>query len=397
MATWMNCSIRVRWCLEGWAYLAVVLMVLAGAWVRQINLLFLVAGLMAGPLLWSWWWGGRQLRGITVRRRLPRSVCAGDLLVVELELANTRPRGACWALVVEEQICHETIPQVAASEKIYIPYLPAGARQIASYRGRLPQRGRYRLGPIRMSSRFPFGLFLHCLELSQPGVETLMVYPRVGRLGRAWTARQQQAFEGTQRREQRSGRVESDFYGVRPWQSGDRRRWIHWRASARHQTLVVRQFEQFRTRDLVILLDLWQSAQPTVQDQQAIEMAVSFAATILVQACRQGGNRLGLAIGGQEPVWLFGQPSPGLLEEAMMHLALAQPCPEDRLLPIVETLAENLQPDAEMVLIRPGSTSGPEQPALADLRSRLARRLPGCQLLCFHMYDPLLAEYFVPE
>jgi hypothetical protein len=50
-----------------------------------------------------------------------------------------------------------------------------------------------------------------------------------------------------------------------------------------------------------------------------------------------------------------------------------------------------------MVLIRPGTTLGAEQPSLVDLRSRLARRFPGCQLVCFDMNDPLLAEYFVPE
>jgi uncharacterized protein (DUF58 family) len=390
-----NSSIETHWCLEGWAYLAVVLLVLAGAWVRQINLLFLVAGLMAGPLLWSWWWAGRALRGITVRRRLPRSICAGDLLVVEVEVVNTGSRGACWALVVEEQIAHETVPPLAASGKIYIPYLPAGGRQMASYRARLSHRGRYRLGPIRMSSRFPFGLVRHSRELTD--TEVVIVYPRIGHLGRRWIARHRQAFEGAQRREQRSGRSEADFYGVRPWQSGDSRRWIHWRATARHQELLVRQFEQFRNRDLVILLDLWQPAHSQAQDQEAVEKAVSFAATLLVHACRQGGNRLGLAIGGQDPIWLFGQTSTGLLEEAMIHLALAQPCAEDRLLPLLETLPDVFQPSTEMVLIRPGTTLGAEQPSLVDLRSRLARRFPGCQLVCFDMNDPLLAEYFVPE
>ncbi|MCS7304612.1 MAG: DUF58 domain-containing protein [Thermoguttaceae bacterium] len=387
--------IRTSWTLEGLAYLAVVLVVLAGAWVRQINLLFMVAGLMAGPLLWSWLWGGRQLQGISLRRRLPRSVCAGDLLVVELEVENTRSRGASWALVIEEQIRHDTQSQIGTSAQLYLAYLPAGARQTASYRGRLPQRGRYLLGPIRLSSRFPFGLFRHTVEVG--GAETLIVYPRIGRLSRRWAARHQQAFEGIQRREVRSGRAEADFYGVRPWQSGDSRRWIHWRATAHHQALVVRQFEQFRSRDLVIVLDLFQTDPSTADQQQLVECGVSFAATLLAQACRQGGNRLGLAIAGQEPVWLIGQASTGLLEEAMTQLALAYPAAEDRLLELLTPLAETLQPGAEVVLISLRASEQPDQAPVAELRSQLARRLPGCQIHCFGMHDPQLADYFLPE
>ncbi len=381
--------------MEGLAYVAVVLAVLAGAWIRQINLLFLVAGLMAGPLLWSWYWAGRHLQGITVRRRLPRSVCAGDLVLVELELSNTRSGGAAWALVVEEEISHETGQPPPISAKLYIAYLPAGAQQKATYRARLTQRGRYRLGPIRLSSRFPFGLFRHSVELGQ--TEALVVYPRIGRLSPRWTARQQQAFEGAQRREERSGRAQADLYGVRPWRSGDSRRWIHWRATARHQELVVRQFEQFRTRDLFLLLDLWQPAPPSPQDQEQVEWMVSFAATILVQACRQGGNRLGLAIGAQQPVWLLGQASTGLLEEAMLQLAVAQPASEDRLLELLDPLSQTVLPGTQVLLLTLRFQADADQAGLADLRSQLARRLPGCQIHCFPMNDPQLADCFLPD
>jgi len=371
--------------------LAVVAAVLAGALVREINLLFMVAGLMAGPLLWSWWGGKRLLRGIMVRRRLPRSVCAGDLLVVELEVLNSRSRGGVWALVIEERFFDEVGQQVCPSAKMYIPFLSAGARQTVSYRGRLPQRGRYRLGPIRLSSRFPFGLFRHTVEVG--AMEELVVYPRLGRLTRRWTARHQQSFEGVQRREQSSGRAEGDFYGVRPWRTGDSRRWIHWRASARHQALVVRQFEQYRNRDLAILLDLRQPADPTAQSRENEEWAVSFAATLVAQACRKGVHRVGLAIAGQELVWLTGPASSGLLDAALEHLALAHPSAEDRLPELLDPIVRALQRGTELVVIH---TMPPEPSALAELKIQLARRLAGSQIVSVPVTDPLFAEYFLP-
>lgn len=386
--------VQTSWCWEGFAYLAVVIAILAGALVREINLLFMAAGLMAGPLLWSWWWGRGMLRHVTVRRRLPRSVCAGDLLVVELELANLRSRGGCWALVVEESFFYENSRQACSSARIYIPFLPAGGRQTASYRGRLMQRGRYQMAPARLSTRFPFGLFRHSIQLGQ--TEQLVVYPRVGRLTKRWTTRQQQAFEGAQRREQHSGRAEGDFYGVRPWRTGDSRRWIHWRASARHQALVVRQFEQYRNRDLAVLLDLWQPAESCPQDQEHVEWAVSFAATLVAQACRKGVNRLGLAIVGQEGVWLTGPASTGLLEDAMTHLALAQPGAEDCLSKVLDPLAQTFRRGAEIVVIH-AYPAGPTETSLLERKTQLFRRLAGGQISVVDVTDPQFADYFLPS
>lgn len=385
--------VQTSWCWEGLAYLAVVIAILAGALVREINLLFMAAGLMAGPLVWSWWWGRGVLRHVTVRRRLPRSICAGDLLVVELELANLRSRGACWALVVEESFFREDGRQACSSARIYIPFLPPGGRQTASYRGRLMQRGRYQMAPARLSTRFPFGLFRHSIQLGQ--TEQLVVYPRVGRLTQRWTARQQQAFEGHQRREQHSGRPEGDFYGVRPWRTGDSQRWIHWRASARHQSLVVRQFEQYRNRDLAVLLDLWQPAEFSPQDQDHVEWAVSFAATLVAQACRKGVNRLGLAIVGQEGVWLTGPASTGLLEDAMAHLALAQPSAEDWLSKVLDPLAQTFRQRGEIVVIHAYPAGSPET-SLPERKTQLLRRLAGGQILFVDVTDPQFTDYFLP-
>lgn len=385
--------VQTSWCWEGLAYLAVVIAILAGALVREINLLFMAAGLMAGPLLWSWWWGRGLLRHVTVRRRLPRSVCAGDLLVVELELANHRSRGGCWALVVEESFSHEKDRQACSSAKIYIPFLPAGGRQTASYRGRLTERGRYQMAPVRLSTRFPFGLFRHSIQLGQ--TEQLVVYPRIGRLTQRWTARQQQAFEGAQRREQHSGRAEGDFYGVRPWRTGDSQRWIHWRASARHQSLVVRQFEQYRNRDLAVLLDLWQPTESGPQDQEHVEWAVSFAAALIAQACRKGVNRLGLAIVGQQGVWLTGPASTGLLDDALEHLALAQPSAEDSLSKVLDPLAQTFRKGAEIVVIR-AYPAGPTETSLPERKPQLLRRLAGAQLLWVDVTDPQFTDYFLP-
>ena len=60
--------------------------------------------MLAGPLLLSRHLALFTLRDLVVRRRLPRAVCAGDLLVVHVAISNTRRRVGSWILVLDESI-----------------------------------------------------------------------------------------------------------------------------------------------------------------------------------------------------------------------------------------------------------------------------------------------------
>ena len=193
------------------------------------------------------------------------------------------------------------------------PYVPAGQSRKGAYRGRLVERGRYQFGPVRLSTRFPFGLFSRTITVGES--ETLIVLPRLGRLTEGWAARRLEAFAGADRRRRRAG-PEGDFYGVREWRSGDGRRLIHWRSSARLGKLVVRQFERPRSRDVAVVLDLWQPEPPAAEHLENVELAVSFAATVLADLCRKGGSNVYLALE---------QPRAGMCGRAGLAGAVAGP------------------------------------------------------------------------
>ena len=63
---------RTTLCLEGWAYLIVLAIVLVGAMIREVNLLLMLTGLMAGPVLFSWRLAVVTMRGLEVRRKMPQ-------------------------------------------------------------------------------------------------------------------------------------------------------------------------------------------------------------------------------------------------------------------------------------------------------------------------------------
>jgi uncharacterized protein (DUF58 family) len=388
----MSRNRRVSMTPEGWYYLVLLGVLLIGAMLREINLLLLLSALMAGPLFLCWRLVLTTLRGLTIRRKMPRGVCAGDLLIVNLEITNSRRKMTSWALVAEEQIVRlNGAREAPVKPAVFFSHIQPGRTRQREYRGRLPQRGRYRVGPLMISTRFPFGLFRGTVSVDQ--VETLTVYPKLGRLTAAWRSRHRESHEGTQRRKQGHARMSGDFYGVREWQSGDSRRWIHWRSSARHNTLVVRQFEQQRHRDVAVLLDLWEPIRPTTADRENVELAISFAATVVSDACRRGGSNLLMAIGTESIELAGGAASPPVMEDVMAQLALAEATPSASLTRLVDAVMPKTNSDAEIVVITSRELTD-DYAALATALESRNDRAPARRVLTVSTATDKLDKFF---
>lgn len=382
--------------LEGLLYLGISCFILAGALTRQINLLMLLFGMLTGPIVISWRLVKSTLRKVEIRRKLPESVSAGDLLVVELSAVNRRWRLGSWSITIEDCITRESgpvdEPPIAAS--VLIPYLKPGEPYLANYRGRLPQRGRYLFGPLRASTQFPLGLLRYRLSFDQ--TESLVVYPRLGRLSPAWFRVHQSSDLGLGVAARQQGFVEGEFYGLRDWRSGDSRRWLHWRTSARRQTPVVRQFEQQRNEDLAIALEAWQplSADPARLD--TVELAISFAGTILADLCRRGGKWLSICTSDHDPWLESGPTSTALLHQTMRRLAETEANSTDRLPEAIAKLLDQVRPGTRVIVIgtRPVDLSDTQR--FACLWNDQRRRAWLSKIQVFDVSSPEFSEYFTP-
>jgi uncharacterized protein (DUF58 family) len=374
--------------------MAVLAVVVAGAVLRDINLLVLVAGMMAGPLLINVAYVMFALRKVTVRRNVPESICAGDLLVVDVVAKNARRFRGAWGVSVEDTIERVDAPR-RHSERAGVLFfrIPAGETSRASYRGRLMERGEYRFGPLRLTCRFPLGLVRRTIVVGQ--FDTVTVCPRLGRLTRRWRRLHQATPTGSQHTQRQRGLVEGSFHALRDWRTGDSKRWIHWRTSARRGSLVVREFEQQRNGDLAILLDLWQPKRSEDRDRELVELVVSFAATAVADLCREGVNRLLLASTGKRGVYLHGSASRALLQEALMLLAVVTAQPGDEMPVLLEQVQRDLRPGARTIVLstRPFAAAhwdergGPGGGSAAD-RARLT---------WIDVSGPELSEYFHGE
>ncbi|MBL8825762.1 MAG: DUF58 domain-containing protein [Planctomycetaceae bacterium] len=379
----------------GSLYFLLLGMLLVGALVRQINLLVALYGMLAGPLVLSWGLSRGALTKLRFRRRLPRSVEAGAPFVVAIEVTNDRPRLSTWALVLQDRVQRIGSTISPWRPSVLYSYVPAGQAHTESYRGQLVERGRYRLGPIQLSTRFPFGLLKS--YISQSLEAELLVTPRLGSLSRLWQSRLAEALEiGEQGALGRVAR-DGEFFGLREWRSNDGRRAIHWRSSARRQTLIVRQFEQQRTLEVTVLLDLWQPSHPELAHRENVELAVSFAASLVAELGGRAGLNLRCLFRGHERVEIEGQASAGLAVTIAERLATLEADPHDGLGALLGDAMDTSRSGGVMILV---TTRPPrlDDPGRFDEWWLTAERQAWLdKLLVVDVSQPELQRFFVVE
>jgi uncharacterized protein (DUF58 family) len=377
---------------EGWYYLAVLTFIVAGAVLKNVNLLVALAGMMIAPLIINWRLVMASLSGLVVRRKLPEQVCAGEPLTVEIVAQNPRRWMSSWLITVEDWIEREGEPndprpptpdhrlpvpawwgiparvlrllvwlklaRVGATRaKAVISQVPACGQAVGTYRLTLHRRGRYRFGPLRVSTRFPLGLVSG--HVTQPAPGELTVAPRIGRLSPEWLQLIEAELVGDQRRHPHRGVSEGDYYGLRPWQSGDSMRWVHWRTTAKLGRPIVRQFERRRNRDVALLVDPWLPKNFREEDEGSLELAISLAATAIADLTTRGHSRLTFAVAGAAAECYSGPASALFCQEILAKLADVQPAHDCRLAEALEKLVAEAPLGARVVIISPRPVSSP--------------------------------------
>lgn len=228
---------------------------------------------------------------IQVRRILSNSYLLPDKpATVTLEIEN---RGSH----LQEVEISDVVPpglEVEGNTSVLLP-LPEGTVYSLTYQVKGP-RGTYQFGNIHCVVREAFGLIKREVRIQKPA--RLSILPEVWSLRPIQIRpRRTRGFAGPIP----SGKPGSgiNFFGVREYHTGDPRRWINWRISARYpDRLFSNEFEQERIADVGLILDARQRTNVTGSNQSLFEHAVR-ATAALASAFLKDGNRVGLLIYGR--------------------------------------------------------------------------------------------------
>lgn len=366
--------------LEGWIYLGIMVVLFTGAMLTKQNTLLLVFAFMAGPFVINGWMTFGMLQAARIQRNAPKRAMEGELFSVELALSNSRPLFAIWMMSVRDEIEHQ---RDSLEATVLFSRVSPRSSQSGQYQLRLAQRGRYRLGPLRIASRFPLGL----VERSRvfPAADEILVYPRIGRISPNWRQRLIGATELVSRIQPHQGVFHDDFHRLREFRSGDNPRAIHWRSTARRGELILREFHQNREHTLAIVLDLFVPASGKRGGNDLVEFALSFVASLLVERgreCRDG--YLTLAASGDHVFHWEGQATSSSLKSLFDGLAVLEAGPASEIGTILNQTVLHSSASTRILVVTTRAASFPYK---SQLTSRIdvldLSQIPPDSLLSF--------------
>jgi uncharacterized protein (DUF58 family) len=199
----------------------------------------------------------------------PTRVFVGDPATGRIEVTNTGRRGMLPILV--------ELPVGATSARFTLPALGAGRSHDEVFVVPTRRRGVVPVGPATTVHGDPLGLVRRMVEWT--GRTELFVHPTIVSLENL----------GAGLLRDLEGQVTPDlsmsdlaFHALREYQPGDDRRYVHWRSSAKHGRLLVRQFLDTRRSHLAIVVDT--TADVYGRGEDDVELGISCAASLAVRS-----------------------------------------------------------------------------------------------------------------
>jgi len=231
------------------------------------NLIYLIFGLMLSIIVISYALVSVNISGLEIKVKAPGPVYAGETSKVVLGITNNK-KISSYSLKI-------LLPPEFNSAG-FVPLVKSGEAFFSSVSVRPSRRGVFGYGNFLVESSFPFIFFRRRRRVRVQG--SLIVYPALlevnldslgGKRGRGTDS-------------QRPGEGE-ELLSLREFRGGDSRKSIHWKASARADTLLVKEYSAHMPKMAEIIIDGSGLDMP-----DAFEKAVSYAASAAVWLTGRG-------------------------------------------------------------------------------------------------------------
>lgn len=312
------------------AYLAIGALILLSVLLRQ-ELLLLISVLLLLLAGAATLWSRYCLVALTYRRHLGSTrLYWGEETDLRMEIVNAKPLPLPW-LRIDDAIpasLNMTSQQLEEEESgemrrlVTVLSLRWYERVIRRYRVRGTQRGLWNFGPAQLRSGDIFGFDIRRMVDETP--TTLLVYPRivpVTALG--LPARYPLGDFQTPRR------VVEDplrLMGVREYVQGDNFRHIHWKATARNQSLQTKLFDPSSSQPIALFLNIntaefFNDGYDLALREGAITVAASLARHFWLEKKPVGLYANTLIVGSLQPIRLRPRYHPEQLEQLLVALA----------------------------------------------------------------------------
>jgi uncharacterized protein (DUF58 family) len=317
---WMGYKMDFRVSREGWIYILGIFLVAVAALNTGNNLLFLILASLIAIILMSGVLSSITLSGIEMRLQLPEHIFAGQPVRAKVEILNEKLTLPSFSLRVEAVRGKNASKAAMLETPVYFPYIPKHDRVQQNVPMTFPLRGIYSQEAFRIVTRFPFGFLQKARRIDLKS--EALVYPSVEPT--------QDFFDilpGMQ------GALESlakgggqDLYALRDYLPRDSSRHVHWKASARLGSLMVREFTREDDCRVVLILDPHIPASVAAVDAGArFEKAVTMCAALAWHFYERNAILQFRTAGFETPL----VEAEEVVFDILRHLATAKPLPPD--------------------------------------------------------------------
>jgi uncharacterized protein (DUF58 family) len=317
--------------------------------------LFVIAALLLGAVvagvvlpLWA-------VRGLLAELDVPAETRQREPALVDVRLTNPT-RGVRWELVVADEHLEPTA--------VFAGGIRPGGRFEATTLRTPMRRGWIGTAEVEVRSAAPFGVAERRRRL--PVRASTLVLPAVVPLGELAFVEPVGTSERALHSSPRRG-TGPDYLGVREYRAGDSMRHVHWPSTARTGAVMVREFEQERTRRLAIVVD---TERDVGEAWTPLDRCCCVAASVAAALTWAGHGVRMAAATGTDQVDVLARVDEGELERWLAELVPSGT-------PLAEVLdalgPADLRGVETAVVTFPAFPSATLVPAVARLASRIAR------------------------
>lgn len=227
------------------------------------NLLYLVVSMLLSLIVISGVISEHTLRRLAVSRVWPAHVFKDAPATVRLEITSRKRRFPTFSINLNE------LPADGCEAAgTFVLRLEPGKTSTRAVKYTFKRRGLVKLNGVKVSTRFPFGLFLKGKEERSP--DEVIVYPKIDHKLRLRVDESAPAQDGSRPSDRGAG---SELYALREYTLQDPARFIFWKAAAKASKLLVREFEQDSEKRITIIFDNFSSSEPAVFERLVDEAA----------------------------------------------------------------------------------------------------------------------------
>jgi uncharacterized protein (DUF58 family) len=262
----LRLPVSIQFTREGLIFVLLSLAIGAAAVNTGNNVLYLIFSLMLGMIIVSGVVSRRMLVGLDAKLDFPQHLFSGVRNVCYITLSNNKKRVPSVAI------------RMVINDASFVPisryffYVSPQAKVSGFASVLFPKRGIYRLSEMQLQTRAPFSFFIKIRKVLMD--RDIKIYPQIFRMSDEVVAKVSEGFI-----------ADSPYIGdshhllhLRDYVPFDSSRRIHWKASAKIERLLVKEFQKEQGRDIHLYYDCY--AADSLTERQQAERAISLIASL---------------------------------------------------------------------------------------------------------------------